>query len=104
MKTIILTTLLAFVMLTTQAQKQSKLVADETNLVTLKTSFKIETSNPEIFNRMQTELKDLILKWSVAVKSDRKGSFNLYTIPFKPEHLNRVNQFFEKLNNTTKSK
>jgi len=98
MKTLLLTTLLAFIVLTTQAQKQTKLVADETNLVTLKTSFKIETSNLEIFNRMQTELKEIITKYSMSIKSDRHGKYQVFSIPFKPEHLNRVNQFFEKLN------
>lgn len=98
MKTLFLTILLAFIVLTTQAQKQSKLVADETNLVTLKTSFKIETSNLEIFGLMQKELKEIITKWNVVTRKDRKGEYFEYSIPFKPEHLNRVVQFFEKIN------
>lgn len=98
MKNIILTLFIVLLAITTQAQKQSKLVADETNLVTLKTSFKIETSNLEIFKLMQAEFKSVITKYSVATKSDRKGSYELYTIPFKPENLSRVESFFQKIN------
>ena len=98
MKRLMITTALALFMLTANAQRQAKLVADETELVTLKSSFKVETSNETIFKLLQAELKDIMLKYSVSVKHDRKGSYNLFIIPFKAVDLKRVNDFFVKIN------
>lgn len=98
MKKLIITALIAIASFTVQAQTKSKLVADETELVQLKTSFKVVTSNETIFSLLLKEFNVEVTKYTVEYKKDRQGRYKSYSVPFKPELLERLNQFFNKLN------
>ena len=77
---------------------QNKPIADETELIQLKSSFKVVTCNQKIMDLLLAEEKLGIVKYSVALKFDRLGRFKEYTISFKNELLDTVKQFFTKIN------
>lgn len=97
MKTLKLTCFIILLSLAGIAQTKRILVADETELVTLKSSFKIETSNEKIFNLIRSDLKDLVSKYTVSIKRDRSGTYQHYSVPFKQADFEKVREFLKKL-------
>lgn len=77
---------------------QDKPVADETFMKRLKSSVKIETSNEAIFKLLTESFTGEGYKYSVTVKRDRMGLYRSYSIPFKLEDVEKLNQFFIKIN------
>ena len=96
MKKLIITALIAIASFNVNAQ--NKPVADETNIVQLKTSFKVVTSNQKIIDLLLADKELNVLKWSVSVKQDRLGSYKEYVISFKNELMSKVQSFFTKIN------
>lgn len=97
MKTLKLTCIILLLSLAGYAQTTKTLVADETELVMLKSSFKIETSNETIFKLIEKEFNGLGFKYTATVKSDRSGLYRAYSVPFKMVDLDRVKEFIKKL-------
>lgn len=97
MKTLKLTCIILLLSLAGYAQTKRILVADETELVTLKSSFKIETCNDAIFKLIQKEFTSLGFKYTATVKSDRKGLYTMYSVPFKQTEFEKVREFLKKL-------
>lgn len=81
----------------TFAQSKSKLVADETEIVKLKSSFKVVTSNEKILSLLLSEFQE-VKRYTVEIKQDRQGKYKEYAVPFKNEWLDKVNRFFTKIN------
>lgn len=77
---------------------QNKPVADETFMKRLKSSVKVETCNEKVFALLLTEFSGIVTKYTVSLKSDRSGAYKEYSIPFKLEYAERLNQFFTKIN------
>lgn len=96
MKTLKLTCFIILLSLAGIAQNKT-LVADETELVMLKSSFKIECSNDKLFKLMYDEFKGLGFRFTATIKQDRTGLYTMYSVPFKMEQLERVKQFFIKI-------
>jgi hypothetical protein len=97
MKKIIVSAFIIALSFSASAQK-TKLVADETNLISLKNSFKIESSNSFITSALIKEFKTVMSGHRVKLKTNRKAQYEVVTIKFKPEYLTKVNQFFNNLN------
>lgn len=97
MKTLKLTCIILILSLAGYTQTNKTLVADETELVMLKSSFKIECSNDQLFNMIVAEFKGEGFKYTATIKKDRRSFYTLYSIPFKMEQLERVKQFFIKI-------
>lgn len=97
MKTLKLTCIILLLSLAGYTQTTKTLVADETELVMLKASFKLETSNEKIFKLILSDLKDLVAKYTVSIKKDRSGLYNEYSIPFKQQDYDRVKIFIDKI-------
>lgn len=104
MKTLKLTCIILLLAVAGYAQNNFKqlapdvlLVADETELVLLKSSFKVETCNEAIFSLLKKEFTALGFRYTATIKSDRKGLYTLYSIPFKMVDMDRVKAFFTKI-------
>lgn len=96
MKTIKITCFILLLSLAGLAQTKRVLVADETELVQLKASFKIETSNETVFKLILSDLKEVVTKYTVTIKKDRSGAYNMYSIPFKQSDIEKVREFLAK--------
>lgn len=98
MKTLKITCIIILLSLAGYAQTKGRiLVADETELVQLKSSFKIETSNEKIFSLLMKDLKSIVTKYTVSIKKDRSGLYNHYSVPFKQSDYEKVRLFLGKL-------
>jgi len=98
MKTFKLTCIILLLSLAGYAQTTKTLVADETELVMLKSSFKIETSNETIFKLMEKEFNGIGFKYTATIKGDRAGLYRTYSIPFKMLDLDRVKNLLNRIN------
>jgi hypothetical protein len=81
-----------------KANAQDKPIADETFMKRLKSSVKVETCNERIFSLLLTEFSGIVTKYTVSLKSDRSGAYKEYSVPFKLEYEEKLNQFFIKIN------
>lgn len=97
MKTLKLTCIILLISLAGYSQTTKTLVADETELVILKSSFKIETSNETIFKLIEKEFTGAGFKYTATVKHDRSGIYKSYSVPFKMTDIDRVKEFIKKL-------
>ena len=97
MKSFKITALFLFIGMAGMAQTKKRLVADETILVELKASVKIETCNESIFQRTWSKFKGTNKRYTVELKTDRHGEYTQYTIPFKTEQLKEVETYLRSL-------
>lgn len=74
------------------------LVADETELVSLKSSYKVLTSNEAVFKLICGAFKSEGFKYTVSYKKDRQGLYIEYSIPFKSTDKQRLDEFFKTIN------
>lgn len=96
MKTLKITCIILLLAVAGYAQTNKTLLADETELVMLKSSFKIECSNEKLFKLIYDEFKGLGFRYTATIKSDRSGLYTMYSIPFKMEQLDMVKSFMQK--------
>lgn len=98
MKKLKLLVVLMMLSLATIAQTKTKtLLVDETELIMLKSSFRVETCNDQVFKLVLDKFKKEGFKYTVSIKKDRAGYYSLYSIPFKMAELDIVKEFFEQI-------
>lgn len=97
MKTFKLLAFLLMLNIAGYAQTKRTPIADETSIVELKSSIKVETSNDTVFKAITETFEDYLTKYTVTYKKDRKGVYIEYSIPFKSEQSAEVEKFLKSL-------